>query len=281
MRIRLLLVTIAVTALSLVAASPASAAVSHDEAVGALLTAKEVGKNWHKVAVSDGMSGILHGCASAQYTSKGVDAKAARALQFRQQESWITERLKSFDTTKLAGREVNKWVARYSECDSFQHDGQTFTISKAKVGDFADKTAAFKIKGIVTRRRRRRDAGHRDPRRSQVGPPRGQRNAGRRGRPDRRPGGRNAQVHHSGRQGRRRKDRQQAGSLTRHRRSRRPGRSCGRAVDDFGRFAPVGGGRALSLTVSDASPTAWHQDRPPGEGSRAVSGGKVAQVLGR
>ena len=33
---------------------------------------------------------------------------------------------------------------------SFQHDGQTFTISKAKVGDFADKTAAFKIKGIVT-----------------------------------------------------------------------------------------------------------------------------------
>jgi hypothetical protein len=150
MRIRLLLVTIAVTALSLVAASPASAAVSHDEAVGALLTAKEVGKNWHKVAVSDGMSGILHGCASAQYTSKGVDAKAARALQFRQQESWITERLKSFDTTKLAGREVNKWVARYSECDSFQHDGQTFTISKAKVGDFADKTAAFKIKGIVT-----------------------------------------------------------------------------------------------------------------------------------
>ena len=37
MRIRLLLVTIAATALSLVAASPASAAVSHDEAVGALL----------------------------------------------------------------------------------------------------------------------------------------------------------------------------------------------------------------------------------------------------
>ena len=149
MRIRLLLVTIAATVLSLVAASPASAAVSHDEAVGALLTAKEVGKNWHKVAVSDGMSGILDGCASAQYTSKGLDAKAARALQFRQDESWITERLKSFDTTKLAGREVNKWVARYS-CDSFQHDGQTFTISKAKVGDFADKTAAFKIKGIVT-----------------------------------------------------------------------------------------------------------------------------------
>ena len=149
MRIRLLLVTIAATVLSLVAASPASAAVSHDEAVGALLTANEVGKKWHKVAVSDGMSGILDGCASAQYTSKGLDAKAARALQFRQDESWITERLKSFDTTKLAGREVNKWVARYS-CDSFQHDGQTFTISKAKVGDFADKTAAFKIKGIVT-----------------------------------------------------------------------------------------------------------------------------------
>jgi hypothetical protein len=149
MRSRLLLVTAAVSALALVGASPASAAISHSEAVGALLTAKEVGNNWHKVAVSDGMTGMLHGCAGAQYTSKGIDAKAARAFQFRQQETFITERLKSFDTTKLAGREVRKWVARYS-CASFVHDGQTFTISKAKVGDFADATAAFKIKGIVT-----------------------------------------------------------------------------------------------------------------------------------
>lgn len=148
MRIRLLLVTAVVSALSLVAASPASAAVSHKEAVGALLTANEVGKNWHKVAVSDGMSGILHGCTT--YTSKGLDAKAARALQFRQQDSWITERLKSFDGVKLAGREVAKWVVRYGSCDSFEHDGQTFTISKASVGGFADATAAFKIKGIVT-----------------------------------------------------------------------------------------------------------------------------------
>jgi hypothetical protein len=148
MRIRLLLVTAAVSALSLVAASPASAAVSHREAVGALLTANEVGKNWHKVAVSDGMSGILHGCTT--YTSKGLDAKAARALQFRQQDSWITERLKSFDGIKLAGREVAKWVVRYGSCDSFEHEGQTFTISKASVGGFADATAAFKIKGIVT-----------------------------------------------------------------------------------------------------------------------------------
>ena len=150
MRIRMLLVTAAVSAVSLVGASPASAAVTHSEAVGALLTVKEIGKNWHKVAVSDGMSGMLHGCASAQYTSKGLDAKAARTVQFRQQETWITERLKSFDTTKLAGREVRKWVARYSACDTFEHDGQTFTMSKAKVGDFADATAAFKIKGIVT-----------------------------------------------------------------------------------------------------------------------------------
>src|SRR6188508_2312725 len=126
MRIRLLLVTAAVSALSLVAASPASAAVSHSEAVGALLTANEVGKNWHKVAVSDGMSGILHGCTT--YTSKGLDAKAARAMQFRQDDSWITERLKSFDGIKLAGREVAKWVAKYGSCDSFEHDGQTFTI---------------------------------------------------------------------------------------------------------------------------------------------------------
>jgi len=148
MRIRLLLVTAAVSALSLVAASPASAAVSHSEAVGALLTANEVGKNWHKVPVSEGMTGILHGCTT--YTSKGVDAKAARALQFRQQDSWITERLKSFDGIKLAGREVAKWVAKYGSCDSFEHDGQTFTISKASVGGFADATAAFKIKGIVT-----------------------------------------------------------------------------------------------------------------------------------
>jgi hypothetical protein len=148
MRIRLLLVTAAVSALSLIAASPASAAVSHSEAVGALLSANEVGKNWHKVPVSEGMTGMLHGCFT--YTSKGVDAKAARAFQFRQQETWITERLKSFDTTKLAGREVRKWVARYSECGSFVHDGQTFTMSKAKVGDFADRTAAFKIRGIVT-----------------------------------------------------------------------------------------------------------------------------------
>ena len=148
MRIRLLLVTAAVSVLSLVAASPASAAVTHREAVGALLTVNEVGNNWHKVAVSDGMSGMLHGCST--YTSKGLDAKAARAFQFRQQETWITERLKAFDTPKLAGREVNKWVARYSDCDSFEHEGQTFTISKAKVGDFADRTAAFKIKGIVT-----------------------------------------------------------------------------------------------------------------------------------
>jgi hypothetical protein len=148
MRIRLLLVTAAVSVLSLVAASPASAAVSHKEAVGALLTANEVGNRWHKVAVSDGMSGILHGCTT--YTSKGLDAKAARAFQFRQQDTWITERLKSFDGVKLAGREVAKWVVRYGSCDSFEHDGQTFTISKASVGGFADATAAFKIKGIVT-----------------------------------------------------------------------------------------------------------------------------------
>jgi hypothetical protein len=147
MRIRLLLVTAAVSALSLVAASPASAAVSHNQAVGALLTANEVGNHWHKVPVSDGMTGLLHGCNT--YTSKGIDAKAARAFQFRNQETWITERLKAFDTTKLANREVNKWVARYGDCDSFMVDGQTFTTTSVKVGDFADRTAGFKIKGIV------------------------------------------------------------------------------------------------------------------------------------
>ena len=147
MRIRLLLVTAAFSALSLVAASPASAAVSHSEAVGALLTANEVGNHWHKVPVSDGMTGLLHGCNT--YTSKGIDAKAARAFQFRNQETWITERLKAFDTTKLANREVNKWVALYGDCDSFMVDGQTFTTSSVKVGDFADRTAGFKIKGIV------------------------------------------------------------------------------------------------------------------------------------
>jgi hypothetical protein len=150
MRIRLLLVTAAVSALSLVAASPASAAVSHDEAVRALLTANEVGNNWHKVPVSEGMTGMLHGCPSAAYTSRGVDAKAARAFQFRQQDSFITERLKAFDTTRLAGREILRWFALYSACDSFQHDGQTFTIKEVTVGDFADRTAGFKIKGIVT-----------------------------------------------------------------------------------------------------------------------------------
>ncbi|HET9945188.1 MAG TPA: hypothetical protein VFR56_06015 [Actinomycetes bacterium] len=148
MRIRLLLVTAAVSALSMVAASPASAAVTHSEAVGALLTVNEIGGRWHKVPVSEGMTGMLHGCNT--YTTKGLDAKAARAFQFRQQDTWITERLKSFDGVKLAGREVAKWVARYGSCDSFEHDGQTFTISKAKVGGFADATAAFKIKGIVT-----------------------------------------------------------------------------------------------------------------------------------
>jgi hypothetical protein len=149
MRIRLLLVTAAVSALSLVAASPASAAVSHSEAVGALLTANEVGIRWHKVPVSDGMSGMLKGCASASYESKGIDAKAARAFQFRQQDTFITEKLKSFDTTKLAGREVRKWVALYSDCDSFVVGGQTFTIHSVNLGDFADAQAGFKIKGMV------------------------------------------------------------------------------------------------------------------------------------
>ena len=150
MRIRLLLVTAALTALSLVAASPASA-VTRSEAVSALLTANEVGNRWHKVDVSRGSSGDFSGCESAQYTRRGVDAKAARAFRFAKSTSFITEKLAAFDTTRLARRDFRKRVELFSACEEFTVDGTSFSVHRVDLGDFADQRAGFKIRGTVER----------------------------------------------------------------------------------------------------------------------------------
>lgn len=151
MRIRLLLVTAVVTALSVVmAASPASA-VTHSEAVSALLVADEVGNRWHTVDASRGSSGDLSGCESAQYTRRGVDAKAKRAFRFGKSASFITEKLTAFDTTRLARRDFRKGVELFSACEEFTIDGTPFSVHRVNLGDFADQRAGFKIRGTVDR----------------------------------------------------------------------------------------------------------------------------------
>jgi hypothetical protein len=149
MRIRLLLVTAAVTALSLVAASPASAAVSHSDVVSALLTADNLGKGWHKVDLNAGGGTGSAGCSSAHYRSTLVDAKAARSFKFKKTPTFITEKVGSFLTVRAAKRDFGKAKKLYSVCDSYTVDGETFTISHISLGDYADQEAGFKIRGHV------------------------------------------------------------------------------------------------------------------------------------
>jgi hypothetical protein len=148
MRIRLLLVTATLTALSMVVASPASA-LTHAEAVRGLLLPNELGKAWHKVDVSAGGANAFDGCPSAAYTKKGVDAKAARAFQFRSSTTFVTEKLTAFDTVRLAQRDFRKGVQLYTACDSFTAHGATFNIHRVRLGDFADQRAGFRFRGTV------------------------------------------------------------------------------------------------------------------------------------
>lgn len=148
MRIRLLFVTAALTALSLAVASPASA-LTHADAVGALLNANELGKGWHKVDVSAGGANDFAGCPSAKYTKKGVDAKAARAFQFRKSTTFVTEKIAAFDTVRLAKRDFRKGVELFSACDHFTVNGDTFNVHRIRLGDFADQRAGFRMRGRV------------------------------------------------------------------------------------------------------------------------------------
>lgn len=149
MRIRLLLVTAAVTALSLVAASPASAAVSHRDVVGALLTTENLNKGWHKVDLSAGGSTGSSGCAAAHYRSTGLAAKAARSFKFKKTPTFITEKIGSFSSRGAAKRDFGKAKRLYGSCDSYTVDGETFTIHSISLGDYADQVVGYKVKGNV------------------------------------------------------------------------------------------------------------------------------------
>ena len=151
MRIRLLLVTAVLTALSLVVASPASAAtVTRSDVVSSLLTVRDLTDGWHKTDLSGGGGGSdVSGCESASYTSIGVKAKAGRDFQYAQVPTFITEEVMSFGTREAARRDFSKGVRQFSACTDFTIDGKTFTIKRLSVGGYADQVAAFRILGSV------------------------------------------------------------------------------------------------------------------------------------
>jgi hypothetical protein len=149
MRIRLLLVTAVLTALSLVVASPASAAtITRSDVVSSLLTVRDLTDGWHKTDLSGG-GGDVSGCESASYTSTGVKAKATRHFQYTQEPTFISEEVMSFGTRKAARRDFSKGVRLFSACTDFTIDGKTFTIKRLSVDGYADQVAAFRILGSV------------------------------------------------------------------------------------------------------------------------------------
>jgi hypothetical protein len=150
MRFRIIAVTAVFTALSLVVASPASAAtITRTKVVRSLLTATELGAGWHKTDLGSGDGSEVTGCESADYESVGIRFEVEREFQYGEVPTYIAENVWSFRTRTKASQDFSKGVRLFSACSSFTMDGAVFRITRLSVADFADQEAAFRIVGSV------------------------------------------------------------------------------------------------------------------------------------
>lgn len=151
MRVRLVLVTAVLTALSLVVAGPASAAaVTKRDVVRSLLTPRNLSDGWHKTDLGSGPASDVQGCEAAQFVSKGVRHKASRDFQYADAATFITENVSSFWTQRGARRDFNKGTRAFASCSDFTIDGMPFTMKQLQVNSYADQIVLFRAQGTVT-----------------------------------------------------------------------------------------------------------------------------------
>jgi hypothetical protein len=142
---------VAVTALGVVAVSPAAAdsRPTHRQVVRALLTADQLPNAWHRTT-DDSSGGDLQqsGCESGR--SRGVVRTASRSFQYGQQPLFADETVLSFRTLRTARLDVRRGIAALADCDSLTVDGHPWTVQRLKMFAIGDQQALFEIKGFVT-----------------------------------------------------------------------------------------------------------------------------------
>lgn len=151
MRFRLLLVTAVLTALSLVAAGPASAAaITKRDVVRSLLTPRDLSDGWHKTDLGNsGPGSDIQGCEAGDYVTKGRRHKASRDFQYADVPTFITEEVSSFWTRRAARRDFVKSVRALASCPEFTMEGRTFRVTQLSVNSYADQISAFRVQGSV------------------------------------------------------------------------------------------------------------------------------------
>jgi hypothetical protein len=141
----------------LVATTPASAAASltHLQVVHAALTANDLGNGWHHVDLSGGGGGdgtpeASQGCPGTGYTTIGIRYDVQRGFQFETTPTIVHEEIQSFRTVRAATRDFRKGLAQFSSCTTFTMEGHQWNVNRLAVGNYADRSALFRLAGSVT-----------------------------------------------------------------------------------------------------------------------------------
>jgi hypothetical protein len=142
----------AAVSIVLVAATPASAATSltHLQVVHATLSASDLGAGWHHYDASNsGADPSVQGCEGTNYRTTGVRYDVERDYQFDTTATFVNEDLQTFRTTLAASRDFTKGLRSFSACTSLTIDGKPWTVKRLTVADYADRTALFRMRGVV------------------------------------------------------------------------------------------------------------------------------------
>ncbi len=136
----------------LVAATPASAAASLTrlQVVHATLSASDLGAGWHHYDASNsGADPSVQGCEGTSYRTTGVRYDVQRDYQFDTSATFVNEELQTFRTKLGASRDFSKGLRSLSACTTLTVDGKQWTVKRLTVSDYADRTALFRLRGVI------------------------------------------------------------------------------------------------------------------------------------
>ena len=149
---RLVAALVAATAAALVAASPASAAtaLTRSQVAHATLSAADLGTGWHSYdASSSGADPSVKGCPGTTHQTVGLRYEVQRDYQFATSPTFVNEDLQTFRTMLGASRDFTRGVKAFSACATMTVDGKPWTVRRLSVADYADRTALFRLRGVV------------------------------------------------------------------------------------------------------------------------------------
>jgi hypothetical protein len=136
----------------LVVATPASAAASLTrlQVVHATLSASDLGDGWHHYDASNsGADPSVQGCPGTRYRTTGLRYDVQRDYQFDTSATFVNEDLQTFWTKLGASRDFTKGLKSLSACTSLTVDGKPWTVKRLTVSDYADRTALFRLRGVI------------------------------------------------------------------------------------------------------------------------------------